>query len=99
MALERASLPLDILPNPLEVTKSLYETLALTGNRPVRATQKISAVNLNADDAELLGVEEGVAGLSIERFSSLASGRVVEFTRSIYRGDAYEFVAELQLTE
>ena len=37
------------------------------------------------------------AGLSIERVSYLASGRVVELTRSLYRGDAYDFVAELSL--
>ncbi|TIW60283.1 MAG: GntR family transcriptional regulator, partial [Mesorhizobium sp.] len=30
--------------------------------------------------------------------SYLASGKVIEFTRSIYRGDAYDFVAELRLT-
>ncbi len=40
-----------------------------------------------------------VTGLSIERISYLRSGRVVEFTRSLYRGDAYDFVAELTLAE
>jgi GntR family transcriptional regulator len=40
-------------------------------------------------------VPVGSAGLSIERVSYLASGRVVEFTRSLYRGDAYDFVAEM----
>lgn len=98
MALERASLPLDILPNPIEVSRSLYEVLELTGNRPVRAVQKISAVNLEPDDAELLGVAEGTAGLSIQRISYLDSGRVAELTKSVYRGDAYDFVAELRLS-
>lgn len=97
MALERASLPLDILPNPLDVTTSLYEVLNARGLRPVRAVQKISAINLEAREAELLGVAEGAAGLSIERTSFLASGRVAELTRSLYRGDAYNFVAELRL--
>ncbi|MCK0171748.1 GntR family transcriptional regulator [Aliiroseovarius sp. S1123] len=98
MALERASLPLDILPNPIEVSRSLYEVLEQSGNRPVRAVQKISAVNLEPDDAELLGVAEGTAGLSIQRISYLDSGRVAELTRSVYRGDAYDFVAELRLS-
>ena len=40
-----------------------------------------------------------VAGLKIERTSYLSSGRVVEFTQSIYRGDAYNFVAELRISE
>ncbi len=97
MALERASLPLDILPNPLEVRTSLYEVLGHHGLRPVRAVQKISAINLEAREAELLGVVEGAAGLSIERTSFLENGRVAELTRSLYRGDAYDFVAELRL--
>jgi GntR family transcriptional regulator len=98
MALERAALPLDILPNPLEVVTSLYEVLAKNGHRPVRAIQKIAAVNLEPADAHLLGVPEGTAGLKIQRISYLESGRVAEFTQSIYRGDAYDFVAELRLS-
>lgn len=98
MALEKAALPLDILPNPLEVTTSLYELLETHGNRPVRAVQKISAVNLEKSEADLLGVAEGTAGLSIQRTSYLDSGRVAEFTQSLYRGDAYDFVAELRLS-
>ncbi|MGR3641243.1 UTRA domain-containing protein, partial [Alterinioella nitratireducens] len=73
------------------------EVLEHDGNRPVRAIQKISAINLGEEDAGLLGVEPGAAGLRIERVSYLPSGRVVEFTKSIYRGDAYDFVAELRL--
>ena len=97
MALERAALPLDILPNPIEVTTSLYEVLGRLGHRPVRAVQKISAINVDAREADLLGMPEGAAGLSIERTSFLESGRVAELTRSLYRGDAYDFVAELRL--
>ena len=98
MALERAALPLDVLPNPTAVTTSLYELLEQSGMRPVRAVQKISAINLEAEEAELLNVAEGTAGLRIQRTSYLQSGRVVEITRSIYRGDAYDFVAELRLS-
>ena len=96
LAIERAALSPEILPNPLLVESSLYETLEKIGNRPMRATQRISAENLGAKDAELLKVKEGAAGLHIERTSYLASGRVAEFTQSIYRGDKYDFVAELQ---
>nr|WP_170609757.1 GntR family transcriptional regulator [uncultured Ruegeria sp.] len=97
LALERAALPLDILPNPIEVTTSLYEVLDDLGHRPVRAVQKISALNLAAREADLLAVPEGAAGLNIERISFLKNGRVAELTRSLYRGDAYDFVAELRL--
>ncbi|WP_193142991.1 GntR family transcriptional regulator [Meridianimarinicoccus sp. MJW13] len=99
MAIERASLPTDILPNPLSVETSLYEVLERDGFRPVRALQKISAINLSAKDAELLAVQVGDAGLMIDRTSYLENGRVAEFTQSLYRGDAYNFVAELRLSK
>lgn len=97
LAIERASLPASILPVPQEVESSLYEWLQDRGLRPVRAVQRISAANLSARDAELLGVPVGMAGLQFERVSYLPSGRVVEFTRSLYRGDAYDFAVELKL--
>jgi GntR family transcriptional regulator len=65
----------------------------------VRAVQRISAANLGEADARLLEVTAGAASLNIERISYLASGRVIEFTRSIYRGDAYDFVAELRIAD
>lgn len=99
MAIERASLPTDILPNPLDVQTSLYEVLERHGTRPIRAMQKISAVNIETSDAELLAVSAGSAGLRIERISYRSDGRAVEFTQSLYRGDAYNFVAELRLSK
>lgn len=99
IAIERASLPTDILPNPLSVETSLYEVLERDGYRPVRALQKISAENVSVTDAQLLAVAPGDAGLRIQRTSYLASGRVAEFTQSLYRGDAYNFVAELRLSK
>lgn len=99
MAIERASLPADILPNPLLVETSLYEVLERDGYRPVRAMQKFAAVNLTEAEAALLQVPTGDAGLRIERISYLDSGRVAEFTQSLYRGDAYNFVAELRLSK
>ncbi|WP_457646732.1 GntR family transcriptional regulator [Profundibacter sp.] len=98
MAIERASLPVDVLPNPTLVQESLYAALDASGHRPVRAIQKITAINLDDRDADLLDVEPHTAGLKIERTSYLPEGRVVEFTRSIYRSDAYDFVAELRLS-
>ncbi len=63
----------------------------------MRAIQRLSAKNLNETEAALLGVAPGSASLNIERISYLASGKVIEFTRSVYRGDAYDFVVELRL--
>ena len=97
MAIERAALSSRLLPDPEAVESSLYAHLERTNNRPVRAIQRIRAANLGAVDAGLLQVAEGAASLNIERISYLDSGRVVEFTRSIYRGDTYDFVAELRI--
>lgn len=97
LAIERATLSTAILPDPDEVQASLYAVLQTRGLRPTRAVQRISATSLDARDAALLGVPVGVAGLKIERISYLPSGRVVEFTRSLYRGDAYDFAVELKL--
>jgi len=97
LAIERAALSTAVLPDPMAIGSSLYAALEKTGSRPVRAVQRISAANLGAADARLLDVPTGSAGLHIERISYLATGKVVEFTRSIYRGDTYDFVAELRL--
>lgn len=99
LAIERACLSSDILPDPMMVTTSLYVELQRLNASPARAVQRIWAVNVGREEASLLGVPEGSAGLAIERLSYLASGRVVEFTRSLYRGDAYDFVAEMTLTD
>jgi GntR family transcriptional regulator len=98
LAIERASIPASVLTHPEQVDTSLYLALEQRGMRPVRAVQRISAANLGPKDAELLGVIPGVAGLRIERIGYLASGQVVEFTRSLYRGDAYDFAVELKLS-
>lgn len=97
LAIERASLSSTFLPDPDAVGGSLYALLESRGLRPVRAVQRISATNLGPKDAALLRVAEGSAGLRIERISHLPSGRVIEFTRSVYRGDAYDFAVELKL--
>jgi GntR family transcriptional regulator len=99
LAIERASISAEFLPDPVRIGASLYAELDKTKSRPVRAVQRISACSLKDPDAAMLGVPVGSASLSIERISYLASGRVVEFTRSLYRGDAYDFVAELTLPE
>lgn len=97
LAIERAALSSAVLPDPMGVDSSLYAVLEARGLRPVRAVQRISAASLGPRDAALLEVPPGSASLRIERISYLASGRVVEFTRSLYRGDAYDFAVELKL--
>ena len=99
MAIERATLPNYILKVPLNVENSLYETLEKIGKKPVRAIQHLKATNIKKEDAILLKCDEGTACLNVTRLSFLGSGEVVEFTKSVYRGDAYDFVAELRIPE
>jgi GntR family transcriptional regulator len=95
MALEYSTVPAFSLPSGDAVGSSLYEALNAAGCRPARALQRLRAVLLTAEQAELLNVRTGDAGLLIERRGFLKDGRAVEFTQSYYRGDAYDFVAEL----
>ncbi|MGA9333983.1 MAG: GntR family transcriptional regulator [Rudaea sp.] len=95
LALEDSAVPHSILADPATVKLSLYATLERMGLRPTRALQRLRAVALDADQARLLQLPVGSPALAIERRAFLDDGRVVEFTRSLYRGDAYDFVAEL----
>ena len=85
----------DLLPSPEAVGDSLYEALEDAGNRPVRALQRLRALLLRSEQAKLLHAAEGDAGLLVERVGFLRDGRAVEFCQSYYRGDTYDFVAEL----
>lgn len=96
LAIERSAVPLSLLPDPQLVEDSLYEALDKLGHRPLRALQRLRAVVLGPAQTRLLRLSAGSAGLNIERRSFLEDGRIVEFTCSWYRGDIYDFVAELQ---
>ena len=95
MALEYSTVPGFCLPSETAVEESLYDALDKHGARPARALQRLRAVLFTAERARLLGVPDGSPGLLIERRGFLRDGRAVEFTQSYYRGDAYDFVAEL----
>lgn len=95
MALELSTIAGFCLPGIDAVDASLYAALDQAGFRPVRALQRLRAVPFGAEHARMLEVDTGQPGLLIERRGFLRDGRAVEFTRSYYRGDSYDFVAEL----
>ena len=95
MAVEYSTIPGFGLAGAEAVEDSLYAALQSAGNRPTRALQRLRAVLFDPERAQLLGVEAGAPGLYIERRGFLDDGRVIEATESWYRGDAYDFVAEL----
>jgi GntR family transcriptional regulator len=95
MAIETATVIGLALPSELVVENSLYEALDHTVGRPVRALQRLSAVLLDDEQATLLRTEPDSAGLMVERVGFGRDGRAIEMTVSVYRGDTYDFVAEL----
>ncbi|MEJ0086881.1 MAG: GntR family transcriptional regulator [Pseudomonadota bacterium] len=95
MAIEYATVLANCLPSLDAVESSLYEALEQAGNRPVRALQRLRAVLFTAEQAKLLKAQERDAGLLVARVGYLKDGSAVEFSQSYYRGDIYDFVAEL----
>ena len=71
MALEYATVLASCLPSVDAVETSLYEALERTGNRPVRALQRLRAVLFTAEQAKLLKAQEKDAGLLVERVGFL----------------------------
>ena len=95
MSIELATIVAYCLPSLEAVEDSLYDALENVGNRPVRALQRLHSLLLTADQAKLLKAKAGDAGLFVERLGFLRDGRAVELSQSFYRGDTYDFVAEL----
>lgn len=97
LAVELAVLPASLLPSFDMLGDSLYGALSALDMLPEKALQRMHACGLPEFEAGLLEGEAGDPALYIERISRLASGRTVEFTRSYYKGDRYDFVVELTL--
>lgn len=96
MALELTVLPVSVVPDPAQVDGSLYEFLEKRGSAPVRATERIRALNASASLARRLRVPTGRAVLYVQRTGYLPSGAVVELTNAYCRSDLYDLVAELR---
>ncbi|WP_367717037.1 GntR family transcriptional regulator [Nitratireductor sp. GISD-1A_MAKvit] len=99
LAVELAIVPADLLPELSLPGDSLYEALARAGARPHRALQRMHACALPEFDARLLQADAGEPALFLERISRTEEGRVIELTRSYFKGDRFDFVAELNLDQ
>lgn len=96
LAIEHAVVPAEFLPDLDALGDSLYATLGSHGYRPVAGTQRVRASLAMPTEAGILSIEQNSEVLRIERTTRIANGRIVEFTRSVYRGDRYEFVSDLK---
>ncbi len=94
IALERSHLPARRFPGLESVdlaARSLYETLATDYDcEPATSEQQIAAVALTDAEAHLLHVPTATPALRIERTTRARDGGVIEFVRSVYRGDRFE---------
>ena len=98
IAVERAALRAALLGGEVNFGDSLYEALRKHGVFPERAFQRLRAEVVSGPDARLLGLQDADAVLATERRSFTSEGRPVELTRSVYRGDRYDYVLELRAT-
>ena len=96
LAIEHAVVPADLLPDLEHLGDSLYAALERNGVCPVSGTQRIRASLATPTEAGILSIRQNSEILRIERLTRTKDGRAVEFTRSAYRGDRYDFVSELQ---
>ena len=96
LAVERATIAARYLRDPAAIGDSLYAALRDRGVAPVRALQHLRAAAVGATDAAHLQIPPGSPVMATVRHGYLADGRPVEFTRSVYRGDRYDFVAEMR---
>jgi Transcriptional regulators len=97
MALEHSVLPARYLPDPMQLDGSLYEYLRQNGIAPFRALQRLKAALAENQEAALLELKSGSPVLYIERRTTLENGAPLEFVKSHYRGDVYDFIVELNL--
>jgi len=75
---------------------SLYRTLEEGyGLKLGRALQTVEAKPADEYEARLLEMEASQPVLILERLTYLATGDPIEYVRSSYRGDRYQFIIEL----
>jgi GntR family transcriptional regulator len=101
MAIEEIRLPAAIVPGITAedfIAGSLYHRLRERFRvDPTDAIQTTEPTVTDAGEARLLGVPLYSPALLFERTTRDGSGRIVEFTRSVYRGDRYRITNHLKL--
>jgi len=99
MAVEDLHVPYDLVPGLTGadlVDRSFYELLAerygliMTGG-----TQTIEPILAGAAESEALGIATGAPAFLFERTTRVSTGRLIEFVRSVYRGDRYRIVVDI----
>jgi GntR family transcriptional regulator len=85
-----------MLDGPLE--GSLYDLIrARYDDVPVRALERLEPALARPDEAAALEIEPGAAVMLVERTAYSATGRPVEQSRDVFRGDRTRVVWESQI--
>ncbi len=99
MAMEVLHIPEALVPGLTRADledRSFYDLLQERYRIVIAAgTQSIEPTVTNEEESEVLGVPLHTPAFLFERTTVSESGRIVEFVRSIYRGDRYRLVADL----
>jgi GntR family transcriptional regulator len=99
MAIEFLHVPQQVVPGLRRedlVQRSFYELLAEHGVTIASGVQTIEPTVTSPEEAETLGVPLHAPAFLFERTTQSEQGEVVEFVRSVYRGDRYKLVSELR---
>jgi GntR family transcriptional regulator len=97
LAYEIAAIPVDAVTSLHDIDTSLYNALQKRDNRPIKAKQRIKAVIPDREIRDYLTLTEYNATLYIERIALNSRNRAIEFTKSWYHSERYEFNTELTL--
>ena len=99
MAIERIDIPAHLVPDltPVDMERGNFYRLLRERYEVVvsDAVQSIEPTVTNPDQADLLDVPVYAPVLLIERTTRDVDGQIVEFARSIYRGDRYRIISKL----
>lgn len=99
MAIEFLHVPRTLLPEltgaALE-SASFYALLSQAGIAIAAGVQTIEPTVTDQAESEVLGVPLHSPAFLFERTTESGEGQVVEFVRSVYRGDRYRLVSELR---
>jgi GntR family transcriptional regulator len=99
MAIEELHVPCDLVPGLTGtdlIDHSFYDLLSRRyGLTLSGGTQTVEATLASAHDAAELGVPVGAPSFLFERTTRVSGGRVIEFVRSVYRGDRYRIVVDI----
>lgn len=95
MGYDRSIFPVQAVGADFDGTGSLYSRMDARGGRPRRVLQSLKAAGAPEDIARHLGVKPGTAVLAIHRIGYGVQGNALEDAMSWYRGDRYEYIAEI----